>query len=169
MTLNVATYVPGQNPAPMATLTIYNPNAVAVVVTGVQLQAKVLGDPNINRLAMPPSVVPIGPGMTTSVPALGTITIGPFPVVVASAANGNTAQSMGPTGSTTPVNPQGSQPLQYTLMIGADVYGSDGSYNQAGVAALLVSYLSAPPLGFQGGFLQFNAPNNFIGMTPGWP
>lgn len=169
VTLNYASYSAGQTPPPMATLTVYNPNAVAVVVTAVQIQARVLGDLGVNRLAMSPSVVPIGPGQMTSVPALSSITIGPFPIVVASAAASNSYQSMGPTGSTTPVNNQGSQPLQYTLMVGAEVLGSDASINQAGQAALLVSGSSAPPLGYQGGFLQFNAPNNFLGTTPGWP
>lgn len=170
ITLNVSNYSAGQTPPPMATLTVYNPGAVAVVVTGVQLNVKPLlesGPPN--RVAMAPSVVPIGPGMTTSVPPLSSINIGPFPIVVASAAAGNTYQQMGPTGSVTPVNAQGSQPLQSTLMIGADVSGSDGSANIAGQAGLLVSYANPPPPAFQGGYLQFASPNNFIGTTPGWP
>lgn len=169
VTLNVASYSAGQTPPPMATLTVYNPGAVAVVVTGVQLNVRPILETLPGRTSMSPSVVPIGPGQTTSVPALSSITIGPFPIVIATAANGNTYQTMGPTGSVTPVNAQGSQPLQVTFMIGADVSGSDGSLNTAGQAGLLVSGSSQPPLGFQGGFLQFASPNNFIGCTPGWP
>ncbi len=169
MTLNVGSYAAGQTPPPMATLVVYNPNATAVVVTGLQVKAAVLNDPNVNRLAMSPCVPPIGPGMTTSVPALSSINIGPFPIVVASSANVNSYQAVNQTGNLQPINPQGSQPAQYTLQVGADVYGSDGSFNTAGVAPLLVSYGSTPPVGYQGGFYDFAGPNNFIGFTPGWP
>lgn len=169
VSLNYSAYSAGQTPPPMATLLVFNPGAAAVVVTGVQMTGRVLNDPLVNRLAMSPSVVPIGPGMTVSVPPGSSINIGPFPIVVASAANVNSYQAVNQTGNLQPINPQGTQPAQYTLLIGADVSGSDGSQNVAGVAALLVSYSSAPPQAFQGGYLQFASPNNFIGCTPGWP
>jgi hypothetical protein len=169
VTLNVNTYAAGQNPPPQATLIVFNPNATAVVVTSVQMRARTLNDNLINRTSMPPSVPPIGPGMTTSVPAGSSINIGPFPVVEASAANNNSFQAVNQTGNLNPINPQGTQRPQHTLMIGADVYGSDGSFNQAGEAGLLVSYGSTPPPGYQGGYLNFAGPNNFIGVTPGWP
>lgn len=160
VTLNYSSYTAGQNPPPMATVTVYNPNASAVVVTSVNMSAHALGDPLVNRLAMSPSVPPTGPGMTTSVPALSSITIGPFPVVVGSASNVNSFQAVNQSGNLFPVNPQGSQPPQTTVMIGALVYGSDGSVNTAGEAAILVSYSVSPPVGYQGGFLQFSSPNN---------
>jgi hypothetical protein len=169
VSLNVGSYAAGQNPAPMATVFVSNPGAVAVVVTSIQMQARVLNADAKNRLAMPPSVPPTGPGMTTTVPAGSSINIGPFPIVVASAANVNSFQAVNQAGNLNPINAQGSQPAQYTMMVGAQVYGSDGSVNEAGEAALLVSYQSAPPVGFQGGFLDFGGPNNFIGWTPGWP
>ncbi len=171
VTLNYGSYSAGQNPAPMATVQVYNPNAVTVVVTALQLNSLVVngGVSSTNKTAMLPSVAPIGPGMTVSVPTLSSITIGPFPVVISSAANVNSFQAVNQTGNLNPINPQGSQPAQFTVLIGADVYGSDGSFNTAGVASLLVSYQSAPPLAFQGGFYQFASPNNFIGVTPGWP
>jgi hypothetical protein len=161
VTLSYTAYAAGQNPAPMATVQVYNPNASAVVVTSVNMKAYSLGDPRKQDLAMSPSVPPTGPGMTTSVPALSSITFGPFPIVVASAANVNSFQAVNQSGNLFPVNPQGSQPPQRTVMVGALVYGSDGSINEAGEVGLLVSYTSAPPVSYQGGFLNFSAPNNY--------
>lgn len=166
VTLNSISYSAGQTPPPQATLTVYNPNASAVSVTGVQMTARVSTDPLINRLAMSPCVPPIGVGMTTSVPALSSINIGPFPIVVGSAANVNSFQMVNQTGNLNPVNPQGSQTPQYQLLVGASVNGSDGSSQDAGVAGILVSYASNPPLGFQGGFMQFASPNNLSAMIP---
>lgn len=163
VSLNYASYTAGQNPPPMATLFAFNPGAAAVSVTAIQIQARVLNAvTGLGALAMSPSVPPIGPGMTTVVAAGSSITIGPFPIVVGSAANDNSFQMVNQTGNLNPVNPQGSQPPQYTIMVGADVYGSDGSLNGAGAVSLLVSYTSAPPLAYQGGFLQFAGPNNAI-------
>ncbi len=167
--LNYNSYAAGMNPPPMATVSVYNPNAAAVVVTSIQMKAYVQNNQTQSALAMSPSVPPIGPGQTTTVPALGTINIGPFPIVVASAANDNPFQMVNQTGNLNPVNPQGSQPPQYTLIIGADVYGSDGSFNTAGVTGLLVSYPNSTPATYQGGVYQFYLPNNFIGIFPGWP
>lgn len=160
MTLNVNSISSGQ--AAQATLQVYNPNAVAVVVTGVSITSRVLGDVGINRTTMSPCVAPIGPGMTTSVPALSSINIGPFPIVVASASSSNQFQAVNQTGNLNPLNPQGSQPTPFTVVVGADVTGSDGSFNQAGTAALIVSPQVSPPAGFQGGVLNQGAPNNFI-------
>lgn len=166
--LNVGSCSAGQTPPPQATVFVYNPNAVAVVVTGLTMTfADQLG--RRTTLAVSPCVPPIGPGMTTSVPTLSSINIGPFPITIASAANVNSFTAVNQTGNLNPVNPQGSQPPQFTVLVGAAVNGSDGSSNIAGVAPLLVSYTSSPPLGYQGGFLQFASPNNFIGFTPGWP
>lgn len=168
VSLNYSAYSAGQNPPPMATLFVYNPSAVAVSVTGVQMHSSVVGDANVNRLAMSPSVPPIGPGMTTSVPSLSSINIGPFPVVVGSAANVDSFQAVNQSGNLNPINPQGSQPAQYALQIGATVQGSDGSSNEAGVAPLFVSYTAAPPQAFQGGYLQFASPNNLVAaLIPG--
>lgn len=160
VTLNTSVYTAGQNPAPMATVTVYNPNASAVTVTSINMKARVFTDPNLNRLAMLPSLPPTGPGMTTSVPSLSSITFGPFPIVLGSAANMNSFAAVNMSGNLNPVNPQGSQPPQTRVMIGALVYGSDGSANEAGEAGLLLSYASPPPVGYQGGVLQFDAPNN---------
>lgn len=162
VTLNSSAYTAGQTPPPQATVTVYNPNASAVSVMAVQMSARAFSDPLSGRLAMSQSVPPIGPGMTTSVPALSSITIGPFPVVVASAANVNSFQAVNQTGNINPVNPQGSQPPQTQVMVGALVMGSDGSVNIAGEAGMLLSYAVPPPLGYQGGFLQFASPNNLV-------
>lgn len=160
VTLNYTAYTAGQNPPPMATVTVFNPNAVAVSVTSIQMDARPFLDPNVNALAMSPSVPPTGPGMTTSVPALSTITIGPFPIVLGSASNVNSYQMVNQTGNLNPVNPQGSQPPQQQVMVGAIVYGSDGSSNVAGKAGMTMSYTSTPPVSYQGGFLNLAGPNN---------
>lgn len=158
VSLNYAAYTAGQNPAPMATITAYNASASPITVTSIQMKAHALLDPLVNRIPMLASVPPTGPGMTTSVPALSSITIGPFPIVIGSSASANSF-AMLPPGSQ-PSNPQGSQPPQTRVMIGALVYGSDGSVNEAGETGLLLSYAIAPPLGYQGGDLNFAGPNN---------
>ena len=162
LSANYASYTAGQSPAPMVTLQVYNPGAAAVVVTGIALKPYALGDPNKNRLAMAQVSPPIGQGQTVIVPALSSINIGPFPVAIGSAANVNAFQMVQMSGSLSPVNPQPSQPANMTVMVGADVYGSDGSVNQAGEVAILVSGSIQPPPGFQGGVLQFSAPNNAV-------
>lgn len=168
VSLNYASYAAGQNPPPMASVFIYNPGQATVVVTSLQLTfTDQFG--NVVRPVVSPGMAPTGPGQPVSVASLDDITIGPFPIVVGSAANASSFQAVYPSGVYTPANPQPSQPPQSTLLVGALVTGSDGSVNVAGVAPLLVSYTAAPPLGWQGGFYFFNAPNNFIGWTPGWP
>lgn len=165
MTLNTAVTTAGQSPAPQATLQVFNPNASAVVVTGaaVNVSTSTGQQDNVNQ-----SVVPLGPGMTTVVPPLSSITFGPFPIAPGRAANVNSFAAINQTGNLNPINPQGAHRPQQLLLVGATVYGSDGSVNIAGTAALLVSYASTPPLGYQGGFLQFAAPNNLVlGMTTG--
>jgi hypothetical protein len=88
--------------------------------------------------------------------------MGPFPVVVASAGNANPLQLIPIAGASTGYSPQASQYMQFTVLVGATIYGSDGSLNVAGVAPLLASYSPAPPAGFQGGYMALAAPNNFL-------
>jgi hypothetical protein len=153
VTLNTTSFVAGATPPPLATLTVYNPNAVPVAVTGVRL---VYGTNPANN----GNEVPIGPGQTSVVPAGGSITIGPMAISIGSAANVNSFQAVNQTGNLSPVNPQPSQPPQSLVSVGATFYGSDGSVNVAGAAGALVSYSMPPPLGYQGGFLQLSGPNN---------
>lgn len=160
VTLNYSSYSVGQNAPPNATVTVYNPNASAVVVMGIAITSRVLNGSSVNQSAMSQSLPPTGPGMTVLVPTLSSITFGPFPITVGSAANANSFQAVNQTGNLNPINPQVALPPQFTLLVGATVTGSDGSNNVAGVAPLLVSYCPPPPLGWQGGFLQFSAPNN---------
>lgn len=168
--MSTGSYAAGATPPPQATVFVYNPNAVPVAVTGLQMRMHAQGDRLGGHSSVQPNVPPVGPGQTVVVPALGSINIGPFPVAVASAANVNPFQMVNQTGNLNPVNPQPSQPPQYVMTIGATVQGSDGSTNEAGIGSLLVSYQSNPPLGYQGGFLNFSAPNNFLGIAvPGWP
>lgn len=166
VTLNSASMTAGQTPPPMATLTVYNPNAVPVLVTGVQMQAQALGDVVAGHVPLGPSVVPIGPGMSIQLAALSSITIGPFPVTIPSVGASNQFQSVNQTGNLNPINPQGSQPPQATFMIGATVYGSDGSVNIAGAAPILVDVAVRSPLGLQGGFAVFTNPANAANLIP---
>lgn len=154
LNLSTLAYAVGQTPAPMLALKVYNPNASAVVVTGVQIS---FWDTVGNRLVSPPvtpPMVPTGPGVPTVVPSLDSITMGPFPVVVQSAANGN-ASLMVPT-SSQPPNMQVSQPLVFNLVIGATVLASDGSTNEASRVQLRVAPQSTPPMGYQGGAANFS-------------
>ncbi len=88
-------------------------------------------------------------------------------MAVGSAASANPFQMVQP--GAQPANPQPSQPPNQTIAIGATVYGSDSSVNVADPAALNVSHGFPPPVGFQGGFLNFAGANNFLGVLPGWP
>lgn len=166
--MDAYTCTAGQSPAPRATITVYNTGAAAVTVTGVQLFGNVLGNTN-RALSMPPSVPPTGPGATISVPTLSSITFGPFPVVFGSAANVNPFAMVNQSGNSNPTNPQASQPATFVASIGATVYGSDSTVNDATPAAILVSHSFPPPVGSQGGFLNFSGSNNFLGVLPGWP
>lgn len=166
MTLNVASTTAGQSPAPMATLTVFNPNATDVVVTGANIEISTLAGQRTN--AVNGSVVPMGPGMTTVVPTRASITFGPFPIAPATAANVNNFASVNQTGNLFAINPQPAHRPQQILQVGATVYGSDGSVNTAGIAPLLVSYANPPPIGYQGGPMQFGAPNNIaLGLLTG--
>lgn len=168
VSLNVNTYTAGQSPSPNATVQVYNPNAVAVVVTGMRVFFYVLGSTQ-QATASSPAVPPTGAGQTVSVPALSSLYFGPFSVAVGSAANANPNLAMGPVGSTGPINPQLAHPMQYTLMVGAEVTGSDGSLNTATPAPLLVSYFSQPTQATAGGTLQLSTAANSAGIVPGWP
>lgn len=164
MTLSQPSVTAGQSS--QATLTVYNPNASAVVVTGMQVSVSTVAGqytPAVNQ-----SLPPMGWGMTTIAPATSSITFGPFPIAAGSASNVNSYAAVNQTGNLNPINPQPSQSPQQVLMVGATVYGSDGSINTSGKAPLLVSYVPAPPLNYQGGPLFFSAPNNLaLGLTTG--
>lgn len=157
-------YQAGQSPPPSLALVVYNPNAGAVSVTGVEL---IYMTPQgvVQRPSMSEPLVPIGVGQTTSVPALSSITIGPFALAVGSVSSANSYQMVPP--GTQPFNSQGAHAPQQDILIGANVYGSDGSVNVAGRARVLVSFSVAPPPGYQGGVAQFQAPNNACLITAG--
>ena len=166
MTVNTPVMSAGQSPPPQATLTVANANAVPVVVTGGSVFTTTLAGQYASTSS--PPLIPLGPGTTTTVPAGGSITFGPFPVVMASAANANPQQAVNQTGNLNPLNPQPAERVQQTFLVGATVYGSDGSINIAGTAPVFVSYTSAPPIGYQGGPMFFSAPNNLaLGLTSG--
>jgi hypothetical protein len=157
MTLNANSYSSGATPPPMATLTVYNPNAASVAVTGFAPQYFDVNG-NILAAAIGQSMPAMGPGQTVVVPALGTLTFGPFPVVVATAANANPFQAV--IRGSQPINPQLAMPTPVTVQVGGLVYGSDGSVNQVAMAPLIVASAFVPPVGQMGGSAQFNNPNN---------
>jgi hypothetical protein len=166
--LSTASITPPQ--AVYATLVVYNPNALGVSVTNVQLICTPLGA-TTEAIGGNFGVVPIGPGTTTLCPALGTITIGPFPLVQPSLANGGTFYLLNnESWGSSPANAQGALPLQQNYQVNALVYGSDLSVNTAAPASFLVSYIPPPPVGTMGGVLQLNNPSNSLGAFGiGWP
>lgn len=166
MTLNTSVMSAGQSPPPQATLTVYNPNASPVVVTGATIFTTTPAGQCTCPVSLP--VVPLGPGMTTLVPALGSITFGPFAITMPSGANANPQQALNQVGNLFPLNPQPAERPQQLFFVNALVYGSDGSVNTAGTAPFFMSYTAAPPVGFQGGPLFFSAPNNLaLGFVTG--
>lgn len=161
MTVNYTAYQAGQTPPPMATLQVYNPNASAIAVTGIVLTYfDALGNPIAAPTNAP--MPAMGPGQTVVAPALSSITFGPFPLVFGAAANMNSFQEMASADVTANTNNSAALPPQVLVRVGATVTASDGSLNTAGVAPINVSYTSAPPPAFQGGYLQFNSGKNLI-------
>ena len=165
ISLNSRSAIAGQSPSPKATVTVANSGTSAVSVTGLQVTANVVGNSN-QVLPMSPSVPAIGPGATTSVPAGGSITFGPFDIAVGSAARVSAFESVGSGGA---ANPQPSQPAQTNLEVGGTLYGSDGSIHAIRPMSMLLSHSFPPPAGTQGGYLNFAGSANFLGALPGWP
>ncbi len=150
----------------MATLQVYNPNASPVAVTGIQLQFfdslnnPIQASANLPMLAM-------GPGQTVVAPARSSINFGPFPIVIGSAANIG-SPTIPLTTPPTSVNIELAEPQSAQLYLGATVYGSDGSINTAGRAAVFVSPTIGPIPLMSGGVLQFyNGSNLLIGIMTG--
>jgi hypothetical protein len=160
MSLNGSSYSAGQTPIPSAFCTVYNPNASPIAVTGMRLTVQTTTDSSFNQVGANVPEIPLGPGQLTIVQPLTSIVIGPINLAGGSAANVNSFQAVNQVGNLNPVNPQPSQLPQQTFIIGAIVYASDGSVNQAGTVGALISYTSAPPKGYQGGFLNLAGPNN---------
>lgn len=163
--LSRATYA-GESPAPMCSLFVYNPNAVAVTVISVEPRLRDVNDTGtVNRI---PGQAPnffVGAGQNVTVPALSSLTIGPVPLAFGSAANANSQQTTVLGSSATSYqapqnNSQPSQKPQMQIMIGANVYGSDGSVNVAGEAGILVSCFVKPAKYSQGGIMQFRDDDN---------
>jgi hypothetical protein len=158
--LSFTSYPAGFNPPPLATLTVANSGAAAVAIIGTKFSATVAGAsaPSFTSIATP--VLPTGPGQNLTVPASGSLSLGPFPIVLPSAANNNPNASIPPAAA--PQNPQPSQPIPFSVTIGCDVLTSDGAVTSAGTAFLILTGTSTPPQGNYGGFLQFYIANNFI-------
>ncbi len=150
--LSAQSYSAGSTPPPTASIVCHNPGALSVVVTGVALHGRVLNSSTLGQpTSMATALPPYGPGAPVVVLAGGTQTVGPFPVTVGSSAAGIGG------------NPQPSQPLDYQLMIGATVLGSDRSINEATEQGMTVSYSLRPRTNTQGGQLIFSQPSNSAG------
>jgi len=150
-------------------ITATNPGAVPIAITGGELEVTQLGDGTTVSCAKP--ALPLGPGMPTAVAAGATVLIGPVTLAVHSNAGANSYQS-----PNAPVMPQPSETRgeatsnkypQFTVLVGATLYGSDHSINAAGTAPIFVDVVSPPPLGYQGGFLSLSAPNNLVTFLTG--
>ncbi len=150
--LSTGSYAAGATPPPTASIVCGNSGASAVVVTGVQLSGRVFGSSTPgNPVSMGNALPPYGPGAPVVVAAGGSASVGPFPVTV-----GNVAAGVGGVS-------QPSQPADFILMVGAMVFGSDGSRNEAGEAGMLVSYSVRPRAGTQGGQFLFSRASNAAG------
>ena len=150
--LSATSYSAGATPPPTATVLCYNNGASSVVVTGVQMYGRVHGSSTLgNPVPMANALPPYGPGAPVTAAAASLASIGPFPVTVGSAA------------SAIGGNSQPTQPADFILMVGATVFGSDGSRNEAGEAGMLVSYSVRPRVNTQGGQLIFSQASNSAG------
>lgn len=151
-------YAAGQQPL-KCYLTVYNPNASALVLTAAVLRVE---DWNNARNRLPANVpqMPYDDGVSTLIPALGTVVFGPFNITVALPANVNAFIDPPPATFENPRNPQLSLPPSLTCRVGCVVYASDRSANEAAPAGFLLSYGNPPPSTYQGGFAVFSEPNN---------
>jgi hypothetical protein len=150
--LSANSYSAGHTPPPSASIVCYNNGASAVVVNGVELNCRIHGSSTLGSpIPMGNALPPYGPGAPVSVAAGGSATVGPFPVTVGSAAAGIGGAS------------QPSQPADFILVVGAMVFGSDGSRNVAGEAGITVSYSLRPRANTQGGQLIFSQASNAAG------
>lgn len=161
MSLNTQFCQAGASPAPMATLTVYNPNATSVAVTAIQISYFDAQLRPINAAAAP-QLPAASPGQTVVVPTLSSITFGPMPVAVGSPASANSFWNASVSNTAATPNPQVALPPQTQVLIGGTVYGSDGSANTITPIGLTVSYTPAPPVLSQGGALQFASGNNLL-------
>lgn len=161
----------GEQPIAVALL-VYNPSTTTpIVITGGVMSVEQLGNGTSVPCALP--MLPIGPGMPVVVAAGATVLVGPMTLVLHSNAAANSFQTVD---ANPPVNPQPSDSRggatslhypQYTALIGATLYGSDGSINQAGKAPVFVDVVATPPPGYQGGYLHLHEPKNLANFIAG--
>lgn len=154
----------GDRPVTVAVVATNPSPTTSIAITGGALSITQLRDGSDVSCALP--MLPLGPGMSTVVAAGASVLIGPMPLVVHSNSASNSFQNPSSLIDSQPSDargePTGSHYPQFTVLVGATLYGSDGSINQAGTAPILVDVIAPPPLGFQGGFLHLSAPNNLI-------
>lgn len=150
--LSTTSYAAGATPPPSCSIVCGNTGASAVVVTGVQLHGRVFGcDTPGHPVPMSNALPPYGPGAPVTVAAGGSASVGPFPVTVGSVASGNGG------------NAQPSQAPTFILVVGATVFGSDGSRNEAGEAGMTVRWTVPPLPQSQGGQFIFSRASNSAG------
>lgn len=158
MSLNVDSALAQSSPLPQATLQVYNPNASPVAVTGIAvkyLNAEFQPFNAATNLPMPA----MGPGQTVVVPALASLFFGPFSVTLGMAGNANMFLAAP---QTAPLSAMSRSELAnrraQRVFVGATVYGSDGSINEAGLDSVLFSWSTIAPIGLQGGNTNFTLP-----------
>lgn len=177
MPLNCQVFVnPSSTPAeqPVSVfLTITNPGAATIAITGGDLEVTQLGNGSDVSCARP--LLPLGPGMQTVINPGATVLAGPVMIVLHSPSASNSYQTVSPTGApAVDVQPSGSRGgatgnhyPEFTVLVGATVYGSDGSVNVAGKAPILVDVVAPPPVGLQGGFLDLARGSNLANYLAG--
>ena len=142
--LSKTNWTVGSNLGPKAFLTCNNATAAAISVTGIQMELTQRGA----KMILPGSVAAIGAGSTVIVPALSAIKIGPIDLAI---------PSVGVQDSGNLMSAQIADPL---VMVGATVYGSDGSINLAGAAPLQLRSIRQPAAATRGGFLNMAEGSN---------
>lgn len=154
----------GEQPVTVAVIATNPSPTTPIVISGGSVSVTQLRDGTDVSCAKP--MLPLGPGMPTVVAPGATVLVGPAQLAVHSNSAANSFQNPSSLIDSQPSDargePTGNHYPQFTVLVGATLYGSDGSINQAGTAPLLVDVVAPPPLGFQGGFLHLSAPNNLV-------
>ncbi len=141
-----------QVPIVTIALTVSNPGATAVAVTGVDVH---FSDRSVNQVrpGLAPLALPMGQNQSNIIQAGATVMFGPFPIAIWSSGKLNVSAMIRPDSS--PLSTSGSP--QYPVLVGGIVYGSDGTANVASPSRLLISLSSAPARAYVGGNADFSS------------
>lgn len=163
VTLDRLSYSGGDTPL-KCTLTVYNPNASAIVVTAAVLRVEDWNNPR-NRIPCNIPLIPYSAGQSSLIPALGTLSFGPFNIAAVQPGSMNAYIDPPPTnmlglGFGNAVQPDNAFPGSVQCRVGCVVYASDRSATEASPAGFLLNYTNPPPPTYQGGWATFSNGNN---------